>query len=154
MMRKYGIEGSSYAVVTGGSNGFGLEFCHQLAAQGFNICMISRNKEKIDQKLAEIKAEYPVEVLGVQADLSKMTTMAAYHELIKEQFPDIDIGILCLNAGVMLPQVPYDLTRDEDVEATFHINGLHVVYLMKALVKRLLQRERRSGVIIVSSGLA
>ena len=71
LMAKYGMKGLSYAVVTGGSNGFGLEFCNQLAAQGFNICMISRNKSKIDEKLDEIKQLYPdIDVLGVEADLS------------------------------------------------------------------------------------
>ena len=54
--RKYGrIDNSAYAVVTGGSDGIGLEMCHQLAEQGFNICMISRNKVKVDEKLAQIK---------------------------------------------------------------------------------------------------
>jgi short-subunit dehydrogenase len=58
--RKYGrIDNSAYAVVTGGSDGIGLEMCHQLAEQGFNICMISRNKVKVDEKLAQIKQKYP-----------------------------------------------------------------------------------------------
>ena len=50
--QKYGrIDNSAYAVVTGGSDGIGLEMCHQLAEHGFNICMISRNKQKVDEKL-------------------------------------------------------------------------------------------------------
>ena len=66
LIAKYGMKGLSYAVVTGGSNGFGLEFCHQLAEQGFNICMISRNEAKINEKLDEIKQLYPnIDVLGV-----------------------------------------------------------------------------------------
>ena len=54
--QKYGRpDRSAYAVVTGGSDGIGLEMCHQLAEQGFNICIISRSKQKIDIKLQEIK---------------------------------------------------------------------------------------------------
>jgi short-subunit dehydrogenase len=44
-----------WAVVTGGSDGIGLAMCHELAAQGFNICIVSRNKEKIETKLLEIR---------------------------------------------------------------------------------------------------
>ena len=56
MRQKYGREdGSTYAVVTGGSEGLGLELCDQLAAQGFNICMISRNEQKIDTKISELQ---------------------------------------------------------------------------------------------------
>ena len=58
--KKYGrADNSAYAVVTGGSDGIGLEMCHQLAEQGFNICMVSRNKSKVDAKLQEISEKYP-----------------------------------------------------------------------------------------------
>lgn len=46
---------NSWAVVTGGSDGIGFGFCEELAAQGFNICMISRSKSKIDLKIKELK---------------------------------------------------------------------------------------------------
>lgn len=38
---------NTWAVVTGGSDGLGLGFCEELAAIGFNICMIARNKNKM-----------------------------------------------------------------------------------------------------------
>jgi len=43
LMDRYGEKGKSWAVVTGGSDGIGLELCRQLAETGFNICMIARN---------------------------------------------------------------------------------------------------------------
>ena len=43
MFDKYGEPGS-WALVTGGSDGIGLEMCHQLASQGFNIMMVARNE--------------------------------------------------------------------------------------------------------------
>lgn len=33
----------SWAVVTGGSDGIGFEICGQMAARGFNICIIARD---------------------------------------------------------------------------------------------------------------
>ena len=63
-------------MVTGGSDGIGLELCNQLAAQGFNICMIARNGAKMDAKLAEIRLKYPtVEVKKVIADFGELRTM-------------------------------------------------------------------------------
>ena len=41
----------SWVVVTGGSDGIGLEICHQMAAKGFNICIIARNQQKMEEKL-------------------------------------------------------------------------------------------------------
>ena len=39
----YNKNGGAWAVVTGGTDGIGLGICHNLAEQGFNVCIISRN---------------------------------------------------------------------------------------------------------------
>ncbi len=44
----------SWVLVTGGSDGIGLEMCKQMAAQGFNVCIVARNEEKIKSKIPEI----------------------------------------------------------------------------------------------------
>lgn len=55
MYKKYGNKHQkSWAVVTGGSDGIGLAICKKLANEGFNICIISRNKENIEKALEEI----------------------------------------------------------------------------------------------------
>lgn len=45
-----------------------------------------------------------------------------------------------------------DLTPQE-IEQTVTINALHPVYLLKALLNQLLARKKRSGIVILSSGL-
>ena len=58
---KYGVSdescGSSWAVFTGGSDGIGLGMCKQLANEGFNICIVARNEDKMKAKIREIKKE-------------------------------------------------------------------------------------------------
>ena len=59
MFTRYGTK-ESWALVTGGSDGIGLEMCNELARQGFNICMISRNEIleiKMKQKLVEVQKQ-------------------------------------------------------------------------------------------------
>lgn len=46
LLQKYGED--SWAVVTGGSDGIGREFCIQLAKEGFHIVVIARNIQKMD----------------------------------------------------------------------------------------------------------
>ena len=55
MANLYNKGGDSWAVVSGGSDGIGLAMCHNLAKQGFNICMVSRNQDKMTQKLTVIE---------------------------------------------------------------------------------------------------
>ena len=59
LLSKYGTRGKTYALVTGGTEGIGLELCRNLAAQGFNICIVSRNREKIERRVNELSKEYP-----------------------------------------------------------------------------------------------
>lgn len=49
-MARYGSKSGkkSWAVVTGGSDGIGEEFCKELARRGFNICMVGRNTKKME----------------------------------------------------------------------------------------------------------
>ena len=48
---KYGHK-NTWALVTGGSDGIGLEISQQLARQGFNILMIGRDRAKMMEKLS------------------------------------------------------------------------------------------------------
>jgi 3-dehydrosphinganine reductase len=51
---KFPVEGRT-VIVTGGSQGLGLEFAKQLAAKGANVVIVARNKSKLQKALAEIK---------------------------------------------------------------------------------------------------
>ena len=154
-MAKYGRkEGSSYAVVTGGSEGLGLELCDQLAEQGFNITMVSRNIAKIESRIEALQQKYPtIKFKAVAADCSTKTTVQEYTDLIENELADLDIGIWCVNAGCWL-QGPTDLIDDASFERVFGLNGLHVVYMVKALLPKLKARSQKSAILVTSSSLA
>lgn len=101
MYARYGdAEKKSYSVVTGGSDGIGLELCMQTAAMGFNICIIGRNEEKMLRALKKIKDSYPkVETMHIVFDFNKYFTIDDYDSIIAKALKDIDIAMLFLNAG-------------------------------------------------------
>jgi len=86
-------------VVTGGSDGIGLEICEQLAAQKFNICIVGRTKSKVDEKLAALAAKHQVKTRAVIFDFATLCTIQDYKSKIADQVKDIDIAMLFLNAG-------------------------------------------------------
>ena len=96
-------QGDSWAVVTGGSDGIGEQFCKDMAAKGFNICIIARTEQKMRDKLRGIEA-YAVEkgkkikTRYVVCDLAKATKYEEYGK-IAEALKDIDVAMLFLNAG-------------------------------------------------------
>ena len=149
---KYGKEGSgSWAVVTGGSDGIGLECCNQLANDGFNIIMVSRNQAKIDTKLEELRARYPDREFGsVAKDLGKLASVAEVAELFDGEHAGKDIGVVILNAGIC-PLGTIDLVDAKTLETIVGLNVAHVVYCAKYFVDRLKGRGQRSYMGIVSS---
>ena len=114
--------------------------------------MISRNKEKVDAKLAEVKTKFPsTETVGIKCDFGQLTSMAEYRELVESsELKDMDIGILCLNAGTFYSG-PIDKIDDKPFENVFNCTGLHCIYLCKALVKKMLERDKRCALLITSS---
>lgn len=62
-----GIKGK-YALITGGSHGIGHATAVALAAEGCNVAICARNKDRVEQTVAEIKAR-GVACMGVCADV-------------------------------------------------------------------------------------
>jgi len=109
----------------------------------------------MDIKIKELKEQFPlIDCFSVVCDFSKLTTMAEYRALVTDGGIDkLDIGILCLNAGLG-NMGPIDLVEDERYEAVWNVTGLHNVYLMKALAKQQMSRDKRSAVLFTSSTAA
>lgn len=150
MFDKYGEPGS-YALVTGGSDGIGLEMCHQLAAQGFNILMVARNEEKMQAKIDEIKKAFPsVECKYIVCDFAKYTKMSEYREIFGPQLENLDIGVGIANAGYTRAYL-FEDHKDDFMETIMNVNALHVYYLMKILSEIMLKRSKRSALIVTSS---
>jgi short-subunit dehydrogenase len=76
--------------------------------------------------------------------------MAEYHKLVADNFADIEIGYLALNAGITNGGWFWKET-DELLENIMILNGTHVVFLMKALLPQLEARSARTAVVITSS---
>lgn len=160
--RRYGrTDTTSWAVVTGGSDGIGLAVCHKLAKEGFNICIVSRNLEKINEKLEEVKAaciaENPtIQTMAIQADFSEMKTIDDYERVIAEPLKNLDVAVLVANAGMGLMAPFADLTNKE-VESLYSINTTHVIFTIKVLLENMIQRHnqhgKRSAILVTSSVL-
>ena len=55
------------------------------------------------------------------------------YQFIRDQFKDMDIGVLLLNAGCA-QFGPFKEMTDDEIEGIVSTNALHVVYLAKALI--------------------
>ena len=150
LLERYGGKGT-WALVTGASDGFGAEYCRQLAKDGFNIVLVSRTMSKlqaVDQELKQINPSIQTRI--VQADFSGNATVEFYKN-IYEKVKDLDIGLLINNAGVMF-NGRVDESKEKYLTDTIDVNVTHVAMMTSHFLPKLLARKpKRSGLINVSS---
>jgi len=109
------------AVVTGASDGIGLNIARRLAAAGAEVITPVRSAEKGERALARIREETPTAKVSTRVlDLSSLDSVAALvQELTTEGRP---IDFLINNAGVMTP--PTRQTTKDGFELQFGTNHL------------------------------
>ena len=136
------------AVVTGASSGIGWALAKELAAEGCHVGLIARRAESLQDLAGEIAAAGG-RALPAVADVARREQVAAAVESIRTAFGPIDLMIA--NAGIGRPTLldPVNLT---DVEETFQVNLMGVVYAFAAVMPEML--ARRSGHLVAVSSLA
>lgn len=123
----------SWAVITGGSDGIGLAMAHNLAKQGFNICIVARNEPKMKNACEEVKkTNGQIQTMYIVADFAELKTMEQYRTVIGSRLKDKDVAILLLNAGWGFGGRLAD-TTDSELERLINVNALHVPYLFKSM---------------------
>src|SRR6478735_696896 len=125
-------------VITGASDGIGASAARTLAAQGENVVVVGRSKEKTERIVAEIGADYFV------ADFAELAQVRRLAAQLKEKYPRIDV--LANNAGGIMGA--RELTVDGH-EKTFQINHLAPFLLTTELMDTL--TASRAKVINTSS---
>jgi len=90
-----------WALVTGASAGIGAEFCRQLAAKGYQLVLVARRVDKLNQVAEELRTVHGTNSLVIVADLSKKDAS----ENIVKRLVEENITVECLvnNAGYGLP---------------------------------------------------
>ena len=144
-LRKYG----EWAVVTGCTDGIGLQYALQLAAKGFNIVLISRSEEKLRTLSREITVKFDVKTRIIVYDFTKVDG----YENISKDLDNLDIGILVNNVGTNyggpVLQGKNDLQKTFDIMA---VNMFSCVGVSHAVIKGMCQRKR--GLMIHISSIS
>ncbi len=133
-------------LITGSTDGIGLETAKVLSARGHHVLLHGRNPAKLE-RAKQALAEQPggARVEGYVADLSRMADVEAFASSVAERHEGLDV--LINNAGVY--HTPAPLTSS-GLDLRFVVNTL-APYL---LTQRLLPRLGASGRVINLSSAA
>ncbi len=148
------------AIVTGANRGIGFEICRQLAQQGVQVVLTSRNEEKGKAAAQKIREEGG-EVIYQKLDVTSITDIEALKEFITDKLNG-RCDILVNNAGVFLDKKdPYAFggefisffdTNLDVVKKTMETN-LYGPFLLYQAVVPFMKKNRYGRIVNMSSGL-
>ena len=142
--QKYG----PWTLVTGASSGIGREYALQLAAQGLNVAVVARRKERLESLVREIETKNQVNTRIVVADLTTPDVL----ETLETATADLEVGLLVNNAGAGVPGA----FLKQDVQAYARTVQLNVTIPMQLshVFGEKMRRRGRGGIIFTASTVA
>lgn len=130
-------------LITGASSGIGYEMAVLLASQKFDLVLVARQSEKLQQIKTKLEQAHNINVHVFSKDLSDTTQAMELYEEVRKQ--GIEVTMLINNAGTGL----YGDFINTDLQAELRMIGLNiasVVTLTKLFIQDMI--VRKSGRIL------
>lgn len=142
MKQRYG----PWALIAGGSEGIGLEFARQLAAEGINLMLLARREAPLLEAKAQLENDFEVTVRTAALDLSA----GDLPERIAELTDDLEIGLLIYNAGA---SHGLELFHDAALHRALQMIALNCTgpAILSHHLGGKMRTRRRGGIILLSS---
>lgn len=130
------------ALITGSSSGIGRATAQEFAKHGINLILCGRRQERLDSIKSSLENHTSIHILNF--DVSDKDATFQSIESLPTEFRQIDI--LINNAGNAHGRDPIHLGNLEDWDAMMDINVKGLLYVSKAIIPQM--TERQSGHII------
>lgn len=137
-----------WAVVTGASDGIGLELVKGLAEAGLNLVLVARRREVLEKVTSQIQKDYKVEARVLSVDLADSKVV---QEIITAT-TDLEVGLLVASAG--FGSSGEFLDTDLETELTMIDVNCRAVLEMTHYYSKRFAEQKRGGIILMSSLVA
>lgn len=139
------------AVVTGGNRGIGSEVCRQLAKQGLQVVLTSRDAEKGDRAAQTLNDE-GLDVIAYPLTVTAPNSVTQLVEFLQTKFGHVDV--LVNNAGIYLDRDQSSIfeTDLDTIRETLETNTYAPLRLAQAIVP-LMRSQNYGRIVNVSSGM-
>ena len=128
------------AIVCASSQGLGKAAAIDLAKEGVNLAICSRDQEKIDKAKEEIlqKTEHNIKVIALKADLDSLEDIQIFLQEVEQSLGEVDI--LVNNTGGPPPST-FEQISDEDWQNAFNSTMMSAIRLSRAVVPNMKKKE-------------
>jgi short-subunit dehydrogenase len=136
------------AVVTGASSGIGRALALDLAGRGYRVGLVARRRKALEDLASEIE-RHGGKARAAAADVGDRQALHAAIEQIACALGPVDVMVANAGLGVPTRLAPLNVA---DVEDTFRVNVLGVVYSIEAVLPGML--DRGWGQLVAVSSMA
>ena len=119
-------------LVTGSTDGIGLQTALELARMDANVIVHGRTEERLNQALARLRAGGAEPVGGVVGDFADFTSVRRMADEVRHSFSAL--SVLVNNAGVYMNE---RVLTEDGYEMTWQVNHLSMVLLTELLLSTL-----------------
>jgi len=139
-------EARPLALITGASAGLGAEFARQLAAQGYDLTLVARRKDRLEALANQLRSQYGVQVQPLVADLTHEPDLKVVADYL---LGTENLQLLVNNAGFGTSGRFYEADfAGQDAMHRLHV--MATLHLTHAALRNMTAR-RQGAVINVSS---
>jgi short-subunit dehydrogenase len=136
------------AVITGASSGIGRALGPRLAEAGYRVGLIARRRDELEEAAGEV-ARAGGTAVAAAADVGDRDALRAAVADVEARLGPVDVMVANAGFGASTRLDPLNVA---DVETTFRVNLLGVVYSVEAVLPGMLGRRR--GHLVAISSLA
>jgi short-subunit dehydrogenase len=141
------MKNSSFAVITGASQGLGEAFARALAARKQNVILVARSRDKLERLASELKRSQSVLAEALEFDLASPSAGLRLAQQLRDR--KLLVNLLVNNAGFGVRGEFRGLTLQRQMEM-LQLNNAVVVELTYSLLP-LLMEHGQAGIVNVSS---
>jgi len=137
---------NSAILITGGTNGIGLEFAKQLLQHGATVIVTGRDINKLNQT----KLQFP-QINVLQSDLNNAHDIEALYKQVTTTFPELNI--LINNAGIMRSvELQDESVNLDNVVAEIDTNFSGTIRMIHQFLPHLITKKS-AAIVNITSGL-
>lgn len=129
------------ALITGASAGIGAVYARRFASRGYDLVLVARSMDKLEDLAAELGAAHGVNVEFIVADLTKPDQLQA----VSDRLSGGDVDVLLNNAGAALLGT-FETANAASMEKLLALNVTAPTLLASAAIPGMVKRG--SGAII------
>src|SRR6476661_6470670 len=114
-------------LITGATSGFGEAIAKKFAAEGWNLIITGRRKERLNELSTSLQSSFNIKVLPLGFDVRKRNEVENTFASLPDEWKAIDV--LVNNAGLAAGRDPFDAADIDDWDTMIDTNVKGLLYV-------------------------